>query len=71
MSKSSPIFKRNGVHLIEKKTFEKTIIHSQNLSALNMQNYFVFMSSFEHIEFAINEKYSKIIMLIQIIMLPL
>jgi hypothetical protein len=40
MLKSSPIFKRNGVHLVgEKKTFEKKtkIVHSQKMSALNMQ----------------------------------
>jgi hypothetical protein len=33
------------------------IVHFQGLSALNMQKYFWFVSSFEHIKFAINEKY--------------
>jgi hypothetical protein len=36
-----------------------TIVHFQSLSALNMQKHFKFVSSFEHVKFAINEKYSK------------
>jgi hypothetical protein len=36
-----------------------------------MQKHFWFMSSFEHVDFAINGKYSKNIMIIQIIMLHL
>jgi hypothetical protein len=57
MLKSTVVFKRNGAHLIEKKMFEKTkIVHSQGLSALNMQEHFLFLSSFEHVKFAINEK---------------
>jgi hypothetical protein len=51
MLKSAPIFKRNGARLIEKK-----IVHSQGLSALNMQDHFLFMSSFEHVNFVINGK---------------
>jgi len=42
MLKSTPIFKRNDAHLVEKKMFEKkkkTIVHSQGLSALNMQEH--------------------------------
>jgi hypothetical protein len=46
-------------------------IHSQGLSALNMQKHFLFMSSFEHVKFTINEKYSKKIMIIQTIMFHL
>jgi hypothetical protein len=38
---------------------KKRIIHSQGLSALNMQKHFWFVSSFEHVNFAINGKYSK------------
>jgi hypothetical protein len=34
-------------------------VHSWGLSVLNMQKYFWFVSSFEHVNFAINEKYSK------------
>ncbi len=34
-------------------------IHSQYLNALNMQRHFWSVSNFEHINFAINEKYSK------------
>jgi hypothetical protein len=30
-----------------------------DLSALNMQKHFLFVSSFEHVNFLINEKYSK------------
>jgi len=30
-----------------------------DLSALNMQKHFVFVSSFEHVNFVINEKYSQ------------
>jgi hypothetical protein len=38
MLKSSPFFRRNGVHLIGKKKFEKIrIVHFQNLSVLNMR----------------------------------
>jgi hypothetical protein len=33
--------------------------HSWGLSALNMQKHFLFVSSFEDVNFAINEKYSK------------
>jgi hypothetical protein len=41
MLKSSPIFKMNGAHLVEKKRCLKKnkIIHSQGLSALNMQKH--------------------------------
>jgi hypothetical protein len=61
MLKSFSIFKRNGAHLVRKKTFEKKTrtIHFQGFNALNMQKHFVFMSSFEHVNFAINGKYSK------------
>jgi hypothetical protein len=44
----------------KKGCFKKTkSIHSQGLSALNMPKYFSFVSSFEHVNFAINGKYSK------------
>jgi hypothetical protein len=67
MLKSFLIFNKNGVHLLEKMTFVK----KQGLSALNMQRHFLFMLSYEHVNFAINGKYSKKIMIIQTIMLPL
>ncbi len=35
------------------------IVHFRGLSALNMQKRFWFVSSFEHVNFAINAKYSK------------
>jgi hypothetical protein len=35
------------------------IVHARNLNALNMQKHFWFVSSFEHVNFAINKKYSK------------
>jgi hypothetical protein len=61
MLEYSPIFKRNGAHLVEKKRHLKKIkiVHSQGLSALNMQKHFWFVSSFEHVNFAINGTYSK------------
>ncbi len=72
MLKYSPIFKRNGAHLVEKKCLKKTkIVHFQGLNALNMQKYFVYVSKFEHIKFAINGKYFKKIIIIQTIMLRL
>jgi hypothetical protein len=42
MLEYSPIFKRNGAHLVEKKRDLKKIkiVHSQGLSALNMQKHF-------------------------------
>jgi hypothetical protein len=42
MLKSSSIFKRNGANLVEKKgrLKETKIIHSQGLSALNVQKHF-------------------------------
>jgi hypothetical protein len=47
MLKSSPIFKKNGAHLVKKKTFEKKkIVHSRGLSALNMQKHFLFVLGF-------------------------
>jgi hypothetical protein len=50
-------------------TFEKPrIAHSQGLNALNMQIFYLFISSFEHLNFAINEKYLKKIVTIQTIM---
>jgi hypothetical protein len=40
--------------------FEKIkIVHFWNLSALNMQKHFWFVSNFEHINFVINEKNSE------------
>ncbi len=35
------------------------IVHFWSLSVLNMQKHFWFLSSFEHVNFAINGKYSK------------
>jgi hypothetical protein len=60
MFKSFSIF-RSGAHLVEKKTFEekKRIVHSQDSTALNMQKHFLFVSSFKHVNFAINGKYFK------------
>jgi hypothetical protein len=38
---------------------KKRIVHSQGLRALKMQKHFWFVSNFEHVKFAIIEKYSK------------
>jgi len=44
----------------KKKCLKKTrIVHSRGWSALNMQKHFLFVSSFEHVNFAINGKYCK------------
>jgi hypothetical protein len=61
MLKPSPIFERNGAHLVFKKGhLKKTrIVHSWNLNVFNMQKHFLFLSNFEHVNFAINQKYSK------------
>jgi len=60
MLKSFPIFKKNGANLEKKKMFKKiTIIHFQSFSVLNTFKFFWFVSSFEHIKFAINGKYSQ------------
>ncbi len=49
----------------KKRCLNKTrTVHSQGLNVLNMQICFLFVSNFEHVNFAINEKYSKKIMTI-------
>jgi hypothetical protein len=55
------------VHICwENKNFDKKkAIHFWGLNALNMQKHFLFVSSFEHINFAINEKIPKALMTIQ------
>jgi hypothetical protein len=58
--------------LVEKKTLKKTmIVYSRGLNALNMQKHFLFESNFDHVKFAINEKYSIKKMTIQTIILHL
>jgi phosphorylcholine metabolism protein LicD len=49
------------VHIwYKKKKLKKiNIVHFRSLSALNMQKHFLFLSSFEHVNFTINEKYFK------------
>ncbi len=66
-------FHKECAHLINKKRhLKKTrIVHFQGLSVLKMQKHFLFLSSFEHVNFSINEKYSKKIMIIQNIMFHL
>jgi hypothetical protein len=60
MLKSSPIFKRNGAHLVEKMTFKKKKDYRlSKFECFEHVIYFLFVSSFEHVNFAINEKYSK------------
>jgi hypothetical protein len=63
MLKSFSGLRRNYcAHLVEKKIRLKktTIAHSQNLSVVDMQKHFLFFSSFEHVNFKINKKYSRI-----------
>jgi hypothetical protein len=47
--------------LVEKRMFEKNKDYplGRSLSVLNMQKHNWFVSSFEHVKFSINEKYSK------------
>jgi len=62
MLKSFLIFKRNGAHLVKKRTIKTKklrIVHFRGLSILNMQKHFWFISSFEHVSFIVNETYSK------------
>ncbi len=72
MLKSSLIFKRNGAHLVENKTFEK----NEDCLFLRFECFehvktFLIVSSFEHINFTINENIPKTFITIQTIMLPL
>jgi len=53
--KSSPNFKRNGAHLVENKTLKK----NNDYLFLRFEC-FEFVSSFEHINLAIDGKYSEI-----------
>jgi len=43
----------------KKRCFLKKTVYSQGLNVSNMQKRFWFLSNFEHVNFAINEKYSK------------
>ncbi len=46
--------------MVKKGRLKKTkTIHFQGLNVLDMQKHFWFMSSFKHVKFAINGKYSK------------
>jgi hypothetical protein len=60
MLKSSPIFKRNGAHLVRKKMSEKIKDYPLlKFKCFEHAIFLLFVSSFEHINFAINGKYSK------------
>jgi hypothetical protein len=50
---------RKKWHLKKTKT-----VHFWSLNALNMQKHFLFVSSFEHVNFAINKKIPKTFMII-------
>jgi hypothetical protein len=72
MLKSFPIKKRNGAHLVKKKCLKKKtcpLLRFQCFEHAKTLNWFVF--SFEHVNFAINGKYSKNIMTILTSMFPL
>jgi hypothetical protein len=61
----------NGAHLVEKNGFFKKIrtVCFQGMSVLNMQKHFLFVSNFEHVNYAINEKlFQRFFMSIQIIL---
>jgi hypothetical protein len=60
MLKSSPNFKRNGAHLVKKMTFEKNKdCPLSRFECFEHAKKNLFVSSFEHVNFAINEKYSQ------------
>jgi len=61
MLKKFPISKRNGAHFLEKKDikFFKKIIHYRGFEGFKHKKKIWFVSSFEHVNFAINGKYSK------------
>jgi abortive infection bacteriophage resistance protein len=72
MVKSSPIFKRKGAHLVEKKMFQKNKDCSLSIWVLwTCKDIFDMCQAFEHVNFAINEKIQKTFMIIQTIMFPL
>jgi hypothetical protein len=56
----SSICRKNAANLVGKKRLKKSKdCHFQSLSVLNMQKKYLFVSIIEHMNFAINEKYSK------------
>jgi hypothetical protein len=60
MLKSSSIFKRNSAHLVEKRTFGKNKdCPFLRFGCFEHANIFLFVSSFEHVKFAINGKYTQ------------
>jgi hypothetical protein len=72
MFKSFLILKRNGAHLVEKKDVKKKKDYPfSRFECFKHAIFLLFVSTFEHVKFAINGKYSKKIMTIQIIMFHL
>jgi hypothetical protein len=60
MLKSFSILKRNGAHLVRKRTLEKNKDYPfSRFQCFEHAKTFCIMSSFEHVKFPINEKYSK------------
>ncbi len=60
MLKSSPIFLRNDANLVEKKdVWKKQRIFTFKVCVFWTWIFFLFVSSFEHVNFTINEKYSR------------
>jgi hypothetical protein len=61
MLKPSPIFKRNDAHLVEKKDVleKKKDCPFSRFECFEQAIFFGFVSSFEHVNFAINRNYFK------------
>jgi len=60
MLKSSPIFKRNGAHLVEKKMFKKNKDYPlSRFECFEHAKTFLICVNFEHVNFAIIEIYSQ------------
>jgi len=71
MSKSSSIFRKKGTHCGKKKFEKYKDCPLLKFESFEHAIFFCFVSRFEHVNFAINEKYSKKIMTIQTIMFHL
>jgi hypothetical protein len=60
MLKSSPIFRRDGANLLQKKTFEKNKDYPlSRFECFEHVKIFLIVSSFEHVNFIIDEKIPK------------
>jgi hypothetical protein len=72
MLKSSPIFKRDGGHMIARKDVEKNKdCPFLGFECFDMQKHFLFLSSFEHVTLQLMKNIPNFFMTIQTIMFHL